>query len=187
MIPLAIRDPRLTPRRVDQPVESLDILPTLLDLLGIEVEIPLSGRSLAPAMRGDPIPIRPILAQTEIFSQYTADSLILGRWKLIADRSGALRRSADGEIVLRPKTRARGEPAYYLFDRELDPLERYDVADRHPKVAHEMRARLAAMLETSKIQPARMKASLLPQYPKLDSDELDELRALGYLDDQRDP
>ena len=52
-IPLAIRDPRLAPRRVATPVESLDVLPTLLELLGLDGGARMAGRSLVPAMRGE--------------------------------------------------------------------------------------------------------------------------------------
>jgi arylsulfatase A-like enzyme len=191
----------LVARRVDHPVESLDILPTLLELLEIEVDgevtgevdggggsgggrgLPMQGRSLVAAMRGDGLRERAILAETEMFTQYVADSLTLGPWKLIADRSGGLQRSSTGEITLRPRVMARGEPGEYLFDRNADPSERVDVAHAHPEIAEQMRVRLAAMLAAATTRRGAREAS---PPPSLSRGELGALRALGYLEDDPD-
>jgi arylsulfatase A-like enzyme len=175
-IPLAIRAPQFAPRRVDQPVESLDILPTLIELLDLTVDTRPAGRSLVPAMRGEVLPSRPILAQTEMSEHYTADSLILGRWKLVVDRSGALQRSAEGEIVLKPREMARGEPDHYLFDRMADPADRIDVKQRLPAVANDLRTRLSDMLEWATPPDGS------PDRQALSAAESEALRALGYLE-----
>jgi arylsulfatase A-like enzyme len=51
-IPLVIRAPGLTPRRVEEPVSLLDLTPTVLALLGLPVE-GLDGTSLVAVARGD--------------------------------------------------------------------------------------------------------------------------------------
>jgi len=55
-VPLVIAFPRgvEAPRRVASPVRSIDIVPTILDLLGIPALPAIDGVSLAPWMRGDP-------------------------------------------------------------------------------------------------------------------------------------
>ncbi len=53
-IPLIIRDPRATARTADnQIVRSVDIAPTLLELVGLPVPASMEGVSLANAIRGD--------------------------------------------------------------------------------------------------------------------------------------
>lgn len=52
-VPLVVRAPGLTPRRVSEPVSLLDLTPTVLDLLRRPVK-GLDGQSLVPLLRGDP-------------------------------------------------------------------------------------------------------------------------------------
>lgn len=54
-VPLILRSPGLSPRRVLPPVSLLDVAPTLLDLLGMPHE-GLDGHSLLAAARGEPDP-----------------------------------------------------------------------------------------------------------------------------------
>jgi tetratricopeptide (TPR) repeat protein len=54
-VPLIVRAPGrgLTPRRVSQPVRSVDIMPTVLDLIGAAPTQPVEGVSLVPLMTGE--------------------------------------------------------------------------------------------------------------------------------------
>jgi len=49
-VPLLVRLPGAPPRRVDAPVSHLDVLPTLLEALGLDVPEGLDGESLLPAV-----------------------------------------------------------------------------------------------------------------------------------------
>ncbi|MDA1305679.1 MAG: sulfatase-like hydrolase/transferase [Acidobacteria bacterium] len=53
-VPLIVRAPStgIAPRRVGQPVRTVDILPTVLELLGTSPPEPIEGRSLVPLMTG---------------------------------------------------------------------------------------------------------------------------------------
>jgi arylsulfatase len=72
-VPLIIRDPRKdrmygvdrgeAPRRINQRVGLVDVLPTVLDLLGLETPDTCHGRTLCPVLRGEPIPQRTYLAE----------------------------------------------------------------------------------------------------------------------------
>lgn len=62
-IPLLVADPRPTSsagrgRVVDEFTESVDLLPTLCDWMGVEVPVEVDGRSLAPFTAGEPVPER---------------------------------------------------------------------------------------------------------------------------------
>ena len=52
-IPMLARVPGFEPRRVDAPVSLVDVLPSVLDLLGLAAPANLDGVSLAGAMRGE--------------------------------------------------------------------------------------------------------------------------------------
>jgi len=55
-IPLIVRDPRTAPwtrgRQIDAFTEAVDVMPTVLEFLGLEVPPQLDGRSLAPFLAG---------------------------------------------------------------------------------------------------------------------------------------
>lgn len=51
--PLLIIDPSIKPRKVESPVEFLDIYPTLCDLAGIDIPKDLDGTSLQKLMKGE--------------------------------------------------------------------------------------------------------------------------------------
>jgi hypothetical protein len=182
-------------------VESLDVLPTVLDLLGlldlrdsldsrdlhdpsggdvaVEFSVSFAGRSLVPAMRGKPLPPRAILVETEMSRFYIADSLSRGRWKLIADRSGALERSVDGNVRLRARGESRGPPAHYLFDLKADPAERWDVSGEHPEIAERLRGELDEMLRAA---ATRGRGVAKGATRNLSVEEREELRSLGYVE-----
>ena len=51
-VPLMIRVPGVAPARIDQPTESVDVMPTILDWLGQDCPDTVDGRSLLPLARG---------------------------------------------------------------------------------------------------------------------------------------
>ena len=51
-VPLMIRVPGASPARVDQPTESVDVMPTILDWLDQDCPDSVDGRSLLPLARG---------------------------------------------------------------------------------------------------------------------------------------
>ena len=59
-VPLVVREPNRASagRRVAALTQSLDLLPTLLDLFGIAIPPEVHGRSLVPLLRGDDTPVR---------------------------------------------------------------------------------------------------------------------------------
>ena len=62
-VPMLIRAPGGRAARSDVPVSHLDVVPTLLELLKLEADLPLDGMSLAPCvLRGTPPPERPVFA-----------------------------------------------------------------------------------------------------------------------------
>ena len=161
-VPLVIRAPGFEPRRVPHAVRGVDLLPTLLELLGVELPGALAdveGVSLVDAMRGGDPGELPVLAELRLYPVREADSLELGPWKLIVEP---------------------GSRRAVLYDRRTDPGERTDVAARHPALVEELREALERMLARSREAAARFSLS---EEVALTSTDLDVLRALGYLGD----
>lgn len=156
-VPLAIRVPGWQPRRVRDAVSLLDIMPSVLELLGVAPPDHMAGHSLVPLMRGQPTPERPILSQLKREKPgWVFDSLELGRWKLIVDHVTGRKQ---------------------LYDVEADPTEQRDLAGAHPDVVAELDAARLRVLE---------RAVNLETTPsgvvELSEPERESLEALGYIE-----
>ncbi len=178
-VPLLIHAPGLLPEglRISQPVASVDIYPTLLDLLELGVPSGLRGRSLLPLIR-EPHSVE----EVPVYSELTEDpggralgsgsgigySLIQGKWKFL--------------LNLRNPTH-RQRPRHELFDRIADPHDRHNVADQHPD--------LVARFEDQVLRWSAANLGLAPvadtASEQVDEETLEALRALGYLSDDRAP
>lgn len=56
-VPLLFSGPGVPTARIASPVRNLDVMPTLLELAGVEAPGPMAGSSLVPLMRGEPLPL----------------------------------------------------------------------------------------------------------------------------------
>ncbi len=167
-VPLLLRWPGRLPRRhtVDEPVATVDIAPTALELLGLGPQSGLEGESLAPAARGEARldAERPIyLFRRPYQSAWVADlgrlyvngtllGIRQGRWKYI-----------EGDAM---GTRE-------LFDLEAERPERRNLVHAHPEKARELAGRLE---EWRRLQGAA------PGATEVSPEDREALRALGYLE-----
>ena len=154
-IPLIFRLPGgHASRRVTEVVESIDVMPTLLDLHGIAPPSGIQGRSLVPLMRGQASgPYRAI-----------GESPFRGRQRFLA--------SKDVRALLTADT-----GAIELYDFREDPLEQHDRAAERPETVQRIRAQLERW--QSLIDRSRVAAD---DESTVDPETLEQLRALGYLD-----
>ena len=155
-IPLVMRLPGVSPRRVEAPAQHVDVLPTLLGHLGIEAP-PTDGRDLLAARRrGDDPP--DVYTHLDV-DGHRAASVIRGRYKLVL-----------------PQSPSQGtEPM--LFDLEADPAEQEDLAADRPEVVERMLGLLADQNLAGEIVSAQE-----IEDDQLDEDVRRRLRALGYVD-----
>ncbi len=108
-VPLLVRIPGCPPRSFDSPVSHLDVMPTLLELTGLELPEDLDGHSLlGPILSGTPP------ADKHVFSQYTGNPTV-----------GDIRRA-----VITHQYKYVYDPAdvQELYDLEADPLEMHNLA-----------------------------------------------------------
>lgn len=86
-VPFAFRVPGAAPRQVDTVVQLLDLAPTVADLAGAPLAASWLGRSLAPAIRGETLPERPVFAELLAYPGWEHDLKMAvsgdGAWKLV--------------------------------------------------------------------------------------------------------
>ena len=151
-VPLIVRAPGFTPAVIDTPVELVDVMPTLLELLGLEAEREGDGRSLVPLMRGERGEGRARLATL--------------RWKRTLDSWT----TADAHLIVdRERDEAR------LFDRFADAAEQADRSAIDPVRVETLRAELDAALE--ELRARRIDPE---EKPPASEEELRDLERLGY-------
>jgi len=162
-IPLVIRLPGGggAGREVADLADQIDVLPTILDHLGIEPPAPVDGRSLLPLLRGNSAgtrPAEPSFAELRLDVK-EIESAVAGGWKLILDDSEYQR---AGPVEL-----------FHVAD---DPGETRNLHPHHPLEEGFLAQQLRA-LGIRRPEPAF----------NADTAEIDEelkgrLEALGYLD-----
>ncbi len=140
-VPLIVRHPRLAPRRVSGLTQVIDIAPTLLDILGIEIPSGFRGRSLRPLVLRDEAVNDVVFAG----SAYSPDR----RNPFFRHSSTILSvRSRDWKLILeRLYFPSRVEEHFELFDLRADPDELTNRAETSPEKRRELLERLRGWLE----------------------------------------
>jgi arylsulfatase A-like enzyme len=146
-IPLILWQPGVVPagRREGSVVQSIDIAPTVLELLDVPVPTGFDGRSLAPLLRGEALPAEPAFAELkdQILTVRTGDH------RYVFNPSGVqpprvpgmqleLAGAADLEHLNRVPIGVEE-----LYDLSADPKEQTDLAPGHPAVLDELRELIA--------------------------------------------
>jgi len=151
--------------RIDALVRTVDILPTLLDAVGVGAPSGLDGVSLLPVLRGEPVP--ELWAYGEVGRSFMG----LDPERYLPGVPGKRRmiRTADWKLVHIPDAEGGTDRLFHLA---VDPGESEDVAARHPERVAELRALLDPVL-----------ASEHPRGPEraLTDEDIEQLRELGYM------
>jgi arylsulfatase A-like enzyme len=185
-VPLVVMDPRAapgvdaqhapltraarTPQHVDTIVRDVDLAPTLYALTGVAPPVDLDGRSLTPALAGQPL--APALAYAETGLWFTEDipglpSDMRLPYPGIAQLSEVDTQHGD-ELVLQKAIRpltivakhrmvrddryklvyvpARTGVRWLLYDTKADPGEEHDVALLHPEIVARLQGELWAWM-----------------------------------------
>jgi arylsulfatase A-like enzyme len=191
-VPLVIADPTLPPaRRTNQVVSTVDVAPTLCELVGARCPDEPDGRSLKPVLLGQPLPAKPVFAETGLWFTESIAEVPLG-WRFpYPDLQffTEIVREHDDEIAIRPEFElittaakhrmvmddrykllympGRAGVTYQLFDTATDPLEQTNVIQREPGLAQELRQALWSwMLEDRRFE-RRSGEYLLPRSGEL--------------------
>ena len=159
-VPLVFSWPERLPTGVaiDQPVSHVDLLPTVIDLLNITDSRRRSGRSLVPIMTGQPDPSG---VDATIVSETFRPEARQDRKAIVAAGHKLISTPADEEEE--------------LYDLQLDPGERRDLAQDRREVTSRLRRLLyERMVEAGKL-------GTVPAESELTQEQIERLRSLGYL------
>ena len=171
-VPLIIALPGLEwrGRTVETFVELVDIVPTILDVLGIEGEglRQFQGRSLLPMILGGREETRPVYCG----GNHQRGAIIDNGWKFYRN---------DAKLKLdRLKNFQRPDSGFqYCFEEQLfniddDPYETQDLIKKEPVIAEKLRSAL------KRIEDALVPAGAVESI-EMDEDIREKLEALGYL------
>ena len=159
-VPLIVRAPfsAMLHRRVEEPVRSVDVTPTVLDLLGVpKPAVVMDGQSITPLMTG---------ARNEMGLEAYAEAVYplhhFGWSDLRALRQGRYK------LIAAPRPE--------LYDLQTDPFERTNVFGERRALGDRMLGRLAEMEK-------HFEASAAPKSEavEVDPDARARLAALGYV------
>jgi len=162
-VPLVIAHPSadIVPHRVTQQVLSLDIMPTILEFLGVEPHPRVHGRSLAPLMRGEAVEPRAAFGASPHSGPDRASIRYAG-FKYVEIIGPVL-----GKQPLRPLP-----PPAQLYDLTADPDELQNLALQRPELVERFRAMLASDGSAGAITAIKAVDDTLRQ----------RLEALGYVE-----
>ncbi len=161
-------------RVVDEVVQSIDVMPTLLDLSGLPSPKEAQGRSLRPFLETAPPSAafraewssRPAVSHRVPNGpnqppprDRVAESIVDGPWKLV-------------------RSHTPGYPEFELYEWKTDPLDQKDVASGNPEVVTRLTRALDAWRASA--ESARLPSDA-ESTKDLDPEALERLRALGYV------
>ena len=164
-VPFLLRAPGLEGRRVDALAQMVDVMPTLLELLGITPPVGVQGKSLLPAVESGAVVNELVFAGARFnharkkrhpffWAETLNESVRSRRWKLIRE---LVHPAAKGwEVIEAAET-------FELYDMAEDLGEQVDVAALHPDVTERLKGELAAWADecgaAARMSPATVEVS----------------------------
>jgi len=163
-----------TPRRVTEPVQLIDVMPTILDLLELKIPDVVQGQSLLPLAKG-----RPFRRHNPVMSSRLANAQAKPDGPVPENRINTFAViEPNWKLIYREKGREVGLNRVELYDRRADRGEAKNLASGHPDEVERMMTELGKWLDAQKqIRVVLGKG----ERSTLDERTLDQLRSLGYI------
>lgn len=173
-VPLIIQTPDRRSSVVSQVVRTVDIAPTILDLLGIPLDEGIDGRSLEPLVLGTAEEIPRVPAY--VTNAPIHEGFFKRRPRIfLSGIEGVERcvRTEEWKLIRIPHPE---EDIIQLFNIAEDPEETVDLSRVEPE-------RVAALMKVlEEVEASAMVSSReAPEQPELDEETLEMLEGLGYL------
>jgi len=169
-------NPKLLPsaRRIAEPVQLIDLAPTLLDLLGIKPAGITQGQSLVPLIQGRTF-TRKVPVMMSRFAHPTAKSTGF----VPENRTGTVAR-LDGtwKLIYRDQPELAGLSPVELYDRREGWSDATNVVGQQSQMAAKHLAEVKQWIEAQK----QVRALLGPAgKTRMDPQTIERLRSLGYI------
>ena len=165
-IPLIMRFPDLIPenRTINTVIESIDIAPSILDMLGLAQEKGFSVKSFLPAIQGK----EPSSLQTAFMERrhYKA-----GKYRNVTVRGNKFAvKNKNLKFIWAPE---EGTNELYKLDKDIKEL--YNVAQESPHIADKLEQMVKLWRKEQETPESLVEQSI-------DQKNLDKLQSLGYVE-----
>ena len=162
------------PKRIGVPVQLIDVMPTVLDLVAVKIPDVVEGQSLAPFARGQPFQRR-----GPVMTSRFADPEAKREGVIPENRIDAVALlDTNWKLIYREKGKEAGVSRVELYDRRTDRAETANVATEHPQEVDRMMTEIGKWLDAQK----QIRAVLgRGAQAAMDKQTLEQLRSLGYL------
>jgi arylsulfatase A-like enzyme len=156
-VPLILHIPGVAPTQIDAPLELIDVMPTIFELLKIKSAYPFQGKS-----------IMPLVYEPRVFERNRP---------LISEERGRVRiRSGDFALSFYPQ----GEPLEELFNLRTDPQEFEDISNNEPVTVKRLKDRYFQIVNESRNLSSLFILDSKNQ-SEMDQETMEQLKALGYV------
>jgi arylsulfatase A-like enzyme len=159
-VPLIIKWPGVLPagRIVNDQVRTIDVMPTIMELLDIKYSGDLAGQSLLPLVKGEG-PGDRVAFSENLYYYEEQKAVTTGKYKLIY---------------------TPGSGNTKLYDVEIDPEEKKDIAAERPVETSQLREQLLDWVKDCQTKASALHKGKEPVLIK-DAILMRRLRSLGYL------
>ncbi len=151
-VPFLLRAPGLAGQRVDALAQMIDVMPTLLEIMGVSPPVGAQGNSLMPAVESGEEVNEFVFAGARFnharkkqhpffWAETLNESIRTRRWKLIRELIHPASKGLE---------RIEAAETFELYEIASDVDEQRNVADEHPRVLAELADRLAQWAAASK-------------------------------------
>lgn len=180
--PLILWSPGRIPagQRVDETVEAIDVMPTLLQLSNLPVPAEAQGESLLPLIA----PNRNGSGEAEAQIRWVKRPAITEKASTHDTGAPPPRETEyvsivyDGWKLIHNKKRPNGKAEFELYDEKKDPLNQQDLASKNPEIVSKLSKLLQAW--QTKVKSAQLKPDSEVNRG-MSPEELERLRSLGYI------
>jgi tetratricopeptide (TPR) repeat protein len=158
-VPLIISNPKVLPENkviMDQ-ISLIDLMPTVLDLMGWDPIPKTDGKSLKPVLSG-----KELLSDSSCYIESVA-AMLDRNW---APLQGI--RTKEWKYI--------DAPISELYDLQRDPEEKYNCMEERPEIAEQLHHELQSVIQNS---AASLSSYVLES--KMDEDTRKKLMSLGYI------
>jgi choline-sulfatase len=171
-VPLFIHAPGLKGKRITTLTQTVDIMPTVLDILGIPIDTSVDGKSLIPLIEGKADKVRDYAfaeSGVSLFKQNTRKYIdgVEGKWRMITD--------GEWKLIYMPHPE---NDIYELYHISVDPEERSNQIENEKIIADSLKQKLFQWMGKKYTNEAESEP-----YKGNEEDKVKQrLRRLGYID-----